>query len=101
MKTEKVLGVVVMILIGLFICITVDFSMILASTISRAKIANMLILNNKQETNKLNGIENGENYSESIKDQNIDFVNLSTNNIGNEDFTPNLYRWLWEKRSSE
>ena len=101
MKTEKVLGVVVMVLIGLFICITVDFSMILASTISRAKIANMLILNNKQETNKLNGIENVENYSESIKGQNSDFLNLSTNDTGNKDFTPNLYRWLWEKRSSE
>ena len=101
MKTEKVLGVVVMVLIGLFICITVDFSMILASTISRAKIANMLILNNKQETNKLNGCEYVENYSELIKDQNSDFLNLSTNDTGNEDFTPNLYRWLWEKRSSE
>ena len=97
MKTEKVLGVVVMVLIGLFICITVDFSLILASTISRIKIASQLILNTAQDTMEINEIEPDKNWYESSNSQNSDFLNLMDDNNETEDFTPTLYNWLWEK----
>lgn len=101
MKTEKVLIVVVMVLIGLFISISVDFSMILTSTISSAKIANLLILNDSQHTTKSFEIEPDKDYSVSINDHISDFLNLKTSIGGNEIFSPILYKWLWENLPSE
>ena len=101
MKTENVLRVIVMLLIGLFVCISIDFGMILASNRTSVDIANRLIPTAEQD-NKLpkeNDVEI--NYSESVKRHTNDFENLHVSAMESEDFTPALYRWLWEDNSTQ
>jgi len=101
MKTENVLRAIVMLLIGLFVCISIDFGMILAANRTSVGIANRLIPTAKLD-NKLakeNDVEI--NYSESVKRHTDDFANLHVSAIENEDFTPALYRWLWEDNSTQ
>jgi len=96
MKAENVLRVIAMFLMSLFVCISIDFGMILASTRSSVEIANRLILNEKTDKQIIEENEVETNYSESVKRHSSDFMNLNVSAIENENFTPALYRWLWK-----
>jgi len=101
MKVENVLRVLVIMLIGLFVCISIDFGMVWASARSSVSIANSLIPTVKSYLPITNENDVETNYSESVKDHNRDFVDLNISRVDNEGFTPSLYRWLWKENATQ
>jgi len=101
MKTENVLRVIVMLLIGLFVCNSIDFGMLPAANRTSVEIANKLIPTAKQDNQQVKENDVEINYSESVKRHTDDFENLHVSAMESEDFTPALYRWLWEDNSTQ
>jgi len=96
MKLENVLRVMLMVLVGLFICISIDFGVVLASTKSLTKIAEKMYVNEKPDNQFSDDNEVDKNYSESINEHQVDFLNLKESGKTSDYFTPGLYRWLWK-----
>ena len=95
MKSENVLRVFLVALIVLLACISIDFGLLLASTRTSNAIENKVIQKEKIESQVVGENDVEANYSESINGQNDDFLNFNLRNIEGEEFTPDLYEWLW------
>ncbi|MDD4970542.1 MAG: hypothetical protein PHT07_14040 [Paludibacter sp.] len=100
MKLEKALRVMVLLLVGLFIWISIDFGIVLASTRSSKVIGNELIQNEKVKSQLTDKNDVESNYNESVRDHNDDFLKFNLRGIESEEFTPNLYEWLWNNPST-
>jgi len=95
MSSKKVLGVFVVALIVMFICISIDFGLVLASTRSIVVIEKPVNQDEKAPViANQNDVE--ANYSGLINDHNSDYLDFNLKGIESAEFTPNLYEWLWE-----
>jgi len=96
MKLQNVIRAIFIFSIALFVCISLDFSMISATTRSSVKIVNGLKLNEKQNSFLSDENDVEINYNDPTIDHRSELLNLNTNVIKGEDFTPDLYEWLWK-----
>jgi len=97
MKLQNVLRIMSILFIAFFVCVSIGLSMDITPTKTTPIIANSIISNENpvNEITDENDVET--NSSLSKKENRNDLLNFNTSFIENEEFTPNLYRWLWEK----
>ena len=97
MKLQNVLRIMSLLFIAFFVCVSIGLSMDITPTKTTPIIANSIISNENpvNEITDENDVET--NSSLSKKENRNDLLNFNTSFIENEEFTPNLYRWLWEK----
>jgi len=101
MKSESVLRVFLVALMVLFVCISIDFGFVVASTRSSNRLADKVILNDKMKTQVVGENDVEANYSEAVKSHNDDFLNFKLRGIESEEFTPSLYAWLWNNHQTQ
>jgi len=97
MKLQNVLRIMSILFIAFFVCVSIGLSMDITPTKTTPIIANSIISDENPfiEMTDENDVET--NFRMSITENRNDLLNFNTSFIENEEFTPNLYRWLWKE----